>query len=100
MNRGPCGPGLLFDAGLSWLVQLRGLERLHVFEAVDDATADLQVLRALLEPAPALQGARPEAASRQLDLVQVPQVAGYAPCQSRPLTVLPAMHQLDARHGP
>jgi hypothetical protein len=36
------------------------LVRLDIFEAVDDAAADLQIVRALLQPSPSFQSSRTE----------------------------------------
>src|SRR5690606_41038151 len=62
------GPG-----GGRALAELLRLERLDVFEAVHDPAADLDELRAFARPTPPLQRAMADVpASRQLDLVQMP----------------------------
>src|SRR5438128_79025 len=55
------------------LADLIRLERLDIFLPVNDPAADLDVLRAFTRPTPPLQRAvRDVPASRQLDLIQMP----------------------------
>jgi len=54
------------------LLDLRRLERLDVFKTVDDAAADLEIPRPLLEPAPPFKSPRADVpAPRQVDLVEM-----------------------------
>src|SRR5438128_147636 len=54
------------------IARARGLVGLHIVQAIDNATADLQVLRSLMEPAPTFQGTGTDAPpTRKVDLVKV-----------------------------
>jgi hypothetical protein len=64
--------GLIADCR-SRLPKLTRLERLDIFQTIDDASADFQIRRSYLLPAPPFQGAlRKFPSPRQINLVEVP----------------------------
>ena len=64
-------------------MDLRDLVGLNVVKAVDDASADLQILWSLAQPPPALQRTGAEAPTpRELNLIEMPDVHGANQCVS------------------